>query len=410
MCHFLFSSIAPSSSSFFHLGTGRRWLAQIAIALRTVTVALNFLLSPNLNFTVVAEMRQVRFLGDLVHLPVCETRPLLLVAHLALFALLVFICDASVTAWKVGRRRQAFMGGSIVLWLSLGTIQTVAIHWLHLEIPQSASPYIIASLVIAAFDLSLVSKHAVKLETKLKITQENNRRDLAHLGRVATFSELSVNLAHEMNQPLGIILVNTQAAQRILATEAPDLDEVREILKDIQSENLRASEVIKRMRALLKRGEARLEHVDINELIGGVIQLVRKLLQERQISFTHEAGVDLPLVAADKVQLQQVLINLILNASEAMADENPERRHLKITTSGGSQAVQIAVTDSGRGLPADCDQMFQPYYTTKENGLGMGLAICRAIVEAHHGQIWAEPNPTVGVTLHLALPVAETLS
>ena len=395
---------------YFHMQTGRKWLAMLALGLRTITLIINFLVTPNINYAAVTAMRKVTLLGDVIYVPVGMTRPLVLVAHLALLVLLIFILDASFTAWRTGRKRHAVMGGTIALWLALGTIQTMAILWLKVDVPQAACPYIIATLSIAAFELSLISKHEVLLRDALETTQENSRRDLAHLGRVATFSEISVNLAHEMNQPLGIILTNTQAAQKMLAADVPDLKEVREILKDIEIEDLRASDLIKRMRTLLKRGEAKLERVDVHELITSVMQLLRNLLRERSVSYDHEFAAALPIVAADSVQIQQVLINLILNACEAMDERELEQRHLRIVTRGGPQAVQISVIDSGRGLPENVEQIFQPYHTTKANGLGMGLAICRAIVAGHHGQLWAESNPGPGATFHLALPTTETVS
>jgi len=338
------------------------------------------------------------------------TRPVVLLANLALVFLILFIADASIMAWRKGDKRQALMSGTITLWLALGTTQTIAILWLKAELPQAASPYIIATLLVGAFDLSMISRQAVTLRNTLESTHENSRRDLAHLGRVATFSEISVNLAHEMNQPLGTILTNTQAAQRILAQNTPDLNEVREILKDIETEGLRAGEVIKRMRALLKRGDAKLEQVNVHELITGLMQMLRNLLRERSVVCTHELAAVAPTVEADAVQLQQVLINLILNAIEAMDKKPPEQRHLKITTRGGPQALQVSVTDSGLGLPENVEEMFQPYYTTKQHGLGMGLAICRAIVTGHQGQLWAEPNHDEGSTFHFALSAAEKSS
>jgi signal transduction histidine kinase len=395
---------------YFHLQTGRQWLAVMALGLRTLSLIINFLVTPNINYSVITSMKQVPFLGDVVFLPVGVTRPVVLLANLALVFLLLFIADASITAWRKGDKRQALMSGTITLWLALGTTQTIAILWLKAELPQAASPYIIATLLVGAFDLSLISKQAVTLRNTLKSTQENNRRDLAHLGRVATFSEISVNLAHEMNQPLGTILTNTQAAQRILAQTTPDLNEVREILKDIETEDLRASELIMRMRASLKRGDAELEQVHVHELIAGVMQMLRNLLRERSVVCTHELTAVTPTVEADAVQLQQVLINLILNAVEAMDMKPPEQRHLKITTRGGPQALQVSVTDSGLGLPENVEEIFQPYYTTKQHGLGMGLAICRAIVKGHHGQLWAEPNHDEGATFHFALSAAEKSS
>jgi PAS domain S-box-containing protein len=245
---------------------------------------------------------------------------------------------------------------------------------------------------------------------------EQQRDQLAHLGRVMTLSELSGSLAHELNQPLAIILTNAQAAQRLLAQQPLDLAEARDILADIVSEDERAGEVIKRLRALLKPGQTLLQPLSTSELVDDVLRIARSDLIERGIKVHVALDGDIPPVVGDRIQLQQVLLNLMLNAGEAMAANPSSGRHLTIGTAHRDGTVRISVSDTGRGLPPDAERIFEPFYTTKKDGLGLGLPICRSIVGAHNGRLWAEPNVAAdrsaaattsrGATLHLELPAA----
>jgi len=247
---------------------------------------------------------------------------------------------------------------------------------------------------------------------------EQQRNELAHLSRVTTLSELSGSLAHELNQPLAIILTNAQAAQRLLAQQPPDLAEARDILADIVSEDQRAGEVIRRLRALLKPGQAHLQPLSANEIIEDVLRIGRSDLIGRGVTVHTALAESAPQVLGDRIQLQQVLLNLILNASDAMAGNPPAQRHLTIATAHRDGWVRISVSDNGCGLPAEPERIFQPFYTTKKDGLGLGLPICRSIATAHQGRLWAESNELAesspaspragkGTTLHLELP-AET--
>ena len=233
-----------------------------------------------------------------------------------------------------------------------------------------------------------------------------HRRELAHLTRVTTLSELSGSLAHELNQPLGIILTNAQAAQRLLVQDPPDVAEVREILADIVAANRHAGEVIQRLRTLLRRSEASLQPLALNDAIEEVLQLTGADLIGRGVTVVRALAPDLPPITGDRVQLQQLVLNLILNAADAMADNPPGSRRLYLNTERADGKVRASVQDEGSGLPADVEPLFQPFFTTKPHGLGMGLPICRSIVEAHHGQLWAEPHPARGAVFHFELPVA----
>jgi two-component system, LuxR family, sensor kinase FixL len=245
--------------------------------------------------------------------------------------------------------------------------------------------------------------------TKAKRTERETqelRDNLMHLTRVNTMSVLSGSLAHELNQPLGIILSNAQAAQEMLLQEPPDVAEVQAILSDIVAADRRAGEVIDRLRALLKPGHLSLQPLPLNEVIEEVLRLINADLIGRGVQVVRELAPGLMPIAGDRVQLQQLVLNLILNGADAMAANAPGTRRLLIKTKLHQDRVQTSVQDDGCGLPANVEQLFQPFYTTKTQGLGMGLAICRSIVDAHRGRLWAEPHPEAGAVFHFELPIA----
>jgi two-component system, LuxR family, sensor kinase FixL len=232
------------------------------------------------------------------------------------------------------------------------------------------------------------------------------RDNLMHMTRVNTMSVLSGSLAHELNQPLGIILTNAQAAQEMLIQEPPDVAEVQSILTDIVAADRRAGEVIERLRALLKPGHTSLQPLPLNGVIEEVLRLINADLIGRGVKVVRELDPDLPLIAGDRIHLQQLVLNLILNGADAMAANAPGTRRLHLQTILHHDWVRASVRDEGSGLPSDAERLFQPFYTTKTQGLGMGLAIRRSIVFAHHGRLWAEPHPEGGAVFHFELPIA----
>jgi two-component system sensor kinase FixL len=232
------------------------------------------------------------------------------------------------------------------------------------------------------------------------------RDNLMHLTRVSTLAALSGSLAHELNHPLGIILSNAQAAQELLAQQPPDVAEVQSILSDIVAADRRAGEVIARLRAMFRRGELSREPLLLNQVIEEVLQISRADLLARGVTVARELGDGLPPVAGDRVQLQQVILNLLLNAADAMAANASGSRVLSIATMLRQERVVASVRDEGQGLPQEPERIFQPFYTTKPQGLGLGLPICRSIVEAHGGRLWAESHPERGAVLQFELPVA----
>ena len=240
-----------------------------------------------------------------------------------------------------------------------------------------------------------------------ELEAQRSRGELAHFTRVSTMGELAASLAHELNQPLAGILMSAQAARRFLAMTPPDLNELHEALADIIDDDKRAGEVIQRMRELLSKGEPRRDALNLNALIESMAKLLSSDAVMRDLTIRLELDPDLPLVRGDQVQLQQVILNLVLNAMEAMNEAGVIRRPVIVrTTRTPAGMVCVSVTDEGGGLRTGMvDMVFEPFYTTKAAGMGMGLAIARSIVRAHGGAIQASNNDSRGATFLFTLPV-----
>jgi len=221
--------------------------------------------------------------------------------------------------------------------------------------------------------------------------------------------ELSGSLAHELNQPLTAILINAEAAQEFLTPEKQDLDEVRLILKDIIGDDKRAGEVIRRLRLLFEKGEVEQRPLDINELVKDAMKLVQGDLMNQGIVAEVELAADLPEVKGDEVQLQQVLLNLIANGCDAMLGIGPSDRKLTVRTElATGKGVKISVADRGAGVPIEqMENIFLPFFSTKKNGMGLGLAVCRSIVSAHGGKLWACTEIQKGARFNIVLPGAK---
>ncbi len=237
---------------------------------------------------------------------------------------------------------------------------------------------------------------------------EEARQNLAHASRLAVMGELTAMIAHEVNQPLGAILSNAEAAEMLLDLSDMPVGEIREILGDIRRADLRASEAIRRIRTLLRKSDLTMQPLDINEMVSDVLRLANGDALRRHTQFHRNLAAPLPLVKGDNVHLQQVLLNLILNGMDAMNQAPESERHLFVSTVlDGDESVEVSVRDAGHGLPAErLSQIFDSFFTTKPDGMGVGLSIARSIIEAHRGRIWAENNtPEKGATFHFTVPV-----
>jgi C4-dicarboxylate-specific signal transduction histidine kinase len=229
--------------------------------------------------------------------------------------------------------------------------------------------------------------------------------ELAHANRVATMGQLSASITHEVNQPITAAVTYASAARRWLSAEPPNFRRVDDALAGIIKEGNRAGEVVGRIRALIKKAPARKDAVAINDAILEVIALTRTEAANHSVSVRTQLAEGLPRIQGDRVQLQQVLLNLIINAIEAMRDVGEEERELLISSRSEPDGVSVEVRDSGPGfaLPA-LERVFEAFYTTKPGGLGLGLSICRSIIEAHDGRLWASANVPRGASFQFALP------
>jgi PAS domain S-box-containing protein len=245
--------------------------------------------------------------------------------------------------------------------------------------------------------------------TDLMVASEGLRAaqaDLAHVNRVATMGQLTASIAHEVNQPIAAAVINAQTALRWLKSDRPDLDEVRQALGRVVDNGGRAAEVIGRIRAAIAKTPPRTSRFDVNEAASDVIALTHNEALKHGISVQTRLATDLPPVEGDRVRLQQVILNLIMNAIEAMDDADDGARELGLSTEADAEGgVLVAVRDSGPGLdPKSQARVFEAFYTTKPEGMGMGLAICRSIVEEHGGRLWASANEPRGAVFQMTLP------
>jgi C4-dicarboxylate-specific signal transduction histidine kinase len=255
-----------------------------------------------------------------------------------------------------------------------------------------------------------LEQRVVERTNQLMLASEALREaqtELAHVNRVTTMGELSASIAHEVMQPVTAAVTNAHAALRWLGTQPPDLEEIRQALGRIVKEGNRATDVIGRIRALIKKAPPRKDALEISGAIHEVIALARGEIVKNGVSVQTQLAEGLPLIQGDRVQLQQVILNLIINAVEAMSAVSEGSRELLIGAErDASGGVLVAVRDSGPGLnPESFERLFDPFYTTKPGGMGMGLSICRSIVEAHGGRIWASGTAGPGTTLQCILPV-----
>jgi C4-dicarboxylate-specific signal transduction histidine kinase len=237
----------------------------------------------------------------------------------------------------------------------------------------------------------------------------NQKRQITHLTRVAMLGALSGALAHELQQPLTSILSNAQAAQLLAAATPPNVAELQNILRDIVNEDKHAGQIIQHLRSLLMRGDQKIQPVAMTDLIPNILKLTHSTLTERGVHVQTRFPVDVPSALGDPVALQQVLLNLILNACDAMSTNPAGDRSIEIivTVDIEQTGIRTSVVDCGKGIaPDQCDGVFDPFFTTKGNGLGLGLAVSRSIIASHNGRLWATNNSDRGATFHFTLPAA----
>jgi signal transduction histidine kinase len=264
----------------------------------------------------------------------------------------------------------------------------------------------IVAVILAQAGLISVLLHEHHQRRLAEVQSKQRMAELAHINRYSTAGELTASISHEINQPLGAILTNAETAQSMLRSSRPDIEELNNIVNDIIQDDRRASEVIRRMRSLLKKAPFEQKRFDLNALVGETVEFLSSLAVARKVELADFImPVVLPIVG-DRIQLQQVILNLVVNAIDAMADMPSESRKISIRTSRGENCAELVVSDRGPGIPADrLKEIFEPFFTSKAQGMGMGLSIARTIVEAHNGRIWAENQPGEGASFQIRLPL-----
>jgi signal transduction histidine kinase len=265
----------------------------------------------------------------------------------------------------------------------------------------------IAAVLLVQTALISILLHERRKRNDAELEARHRMTELAHVNRQATAGELSSSIAHELNQPLGAILTNAETAELILRSPSPDLSEIKEILADIRRDDLRASEVIHRMRSLLKRAPFETRDIDLNDTMREVFELVSAQASARNIALHLQPSPGALQVKGDPVQLQQVILNLIVNSMDAIGATPDGRTVVGRTEMNGESSAVISISDSGPGIPQDkLNEVFDPFFTTKKKGMGIGLSIARTIVQAHKGRIWAENQTGGGAVFRLSLPLS----
>ena len=383
----------------FH--SDRLWLGLLVCGLRFVSVIINFAAELNLNYATLTVIDSMTILGEAVTIVEGEPSRWMLTGQVSLFLLLVYILDAAISTWRREHspRAMIFCGTLAILVIS-GTLHATLKFWEIVSTPMLIAPYFIGIALVIGVEAGMEMLRAQQLDEALK----ESKTRLEVVSQTAAISELSGALAHEMNQPLGIILSNAEAASIMLEGEHPDIAELRDIIGDIISADQRAADVIVRLRSLLQRGEPNLQDSDLNGIVIEAIGHLRNDFRAAGISLSTELDDNLPLVKADWILLVQVLLNLLGNARDAVSQNRKGNRFIKIVTARNEQELLVTVEDNGVGLPEDTEQIFDAFVTTKDKGLGMGLAIAKTIVEAHDGRIRARARTGRGALLELSIP------
>jgi C4-dicarboxylate-specific signal transduction histidine kinase len=321
--------------------------------------------------------------------------------------------DAPASCFLLAVTVSSLFGGLGPGLMSVG-LSALAFGYFFLErtVPPAVEPavflrfavFLVASLLIAGL-----------MEMKRRVEQSRNRAkdalrqaqsDLAHVSRVTTMGELTASLAHEVNQPIAAAVTDANTCLRWLNRDHPDLEEARQAASRVVKDATRAAEIVSRTRLLFKKGTPQWELVDINEIIREMVALMRSEVTRHSISVRTELADDISQITGDRVQLQQVLMNLMINAIDAMKDGDGTRELGVKSQRAENQQLMVSISDTGVGLPPQqADQIFNAFFTTKLHGTGMGLRISRSIIESHGGRLWAADNPPRGASFHLTLPI-----
>jgi C4-dicarboxylate-specific signal transduction histidine kinase len=333
-------------------------------------------------------------------------------------SVVVAIGASTAALWLAFRTADLWqkLGAAVVMGLAISgmhyTAMQGAIFTAHGSLNEAQSgaglDQTTLALAVAGITFALLAFASIVSVSEQKRAEDALRSaqaDLARINRVTTMGELTASLAHEVNQPIAAAVTDAQACLSWLERNPPDVEEARACVQSIVEEASRAAEIVSRIRLLFQKGTPRREPIDVNDVIREMIVLLRHEAKRHAISIREELAPDLPPVSADRVQLQQVVMNLITNSIDAMKDVDGARALTIKSQSAEPGQLTVCVSDTGVGLPAEhADQIFRAFFTTKAHGTGMGLSISRSIVESHNGRLWAADNGSRGASFHFILP------
>ena len=386
---------------YFYLQRARLWLAGTLIVMRLVVLIVNFSVEPNFNFIRMISLRQETYFGEHVSgVGEAITRAgWQEFAAASLVLLLIYLLDATVRQWRLGgreaKRKALVIALGMVVPQLCGVLFNQLIIFGIIHAPIVAIPWLLSSQLVMAYELGrdfLISKRAAAELAGLQ-------SQFAQMERVSMLGQLTSSITHELAQPLTANMINSRVALKQLECANPNVEKLRELLTDVNSDSERCAELLVNMRQLFRTRTVKMQPLDVQQVVQDVVTLVGAEVTSKKIDLSFAMQPDLPLVMGDRVHLTQVLLNLLMNGIYAVQSCSPDARRIIVEARAdrANGKVEITVRDFGQGISDDIvNKIFAPFFTTKTEGMGVGLALARTIIEAHGGKMWADQSPKQG--------------